>query len=297
MWQRKVPIICQKPAVQLTWANSMQQGCSWETSSPSGTKEIHHILWNSEVHYHVHQSPAHIPIPRQKKTVHTFPTYLFNIYFNIILSRISSSYKQSYSFRIPQWKPVCICFLPHMCHMLCPSHLPLFNHPNNMKRCTNHEAPHYTLLDLVILSPSWMKSHQPCGLIIPNHQDLSHKVEATALKWMITKVWNPKHTTLLWSSKMSHQKYIHKMVSQQIIMCIPEESRHNDWVLTWKQTVQQHDLSQLQHDQFFQWVGTCLSLAITRFLPSRPAVESAVIQGLHHGLLQCNIFIFDNTPP
>jgi len=51
------------------------------------------------------------------------------------------------------------------------------------------------------------------------------------------------------------------------------------------QTVQQHGPSQLQFAQFFQLVETYPALVITRFLPSREAVESAVTLALHHGLL------------
>jgi len=60
------------------------------------------------------------------------------------------------------------------------------------------------------------------------------------------------------------------------------------------QTAQQHGPSQLQFAQFFQQVETCPALVITRFLPSREAVESVVTLALHHGLLQPNIYVFYN---
>lgn len=106
-----------------------------------------------------------------------------------------------------------------------------------------------------------------------------HKRFSTQLKWVSTKVWNLKHrdSTVLWWNMLSE--------TYTQMMYIPEGNKHNDWVLTWMQIVQQHGPSQLQFALFFQWVETCPSLVITRFLPSRAAVESAVTLALHHGLL------------
>jgi hypothetical protein len=33
----------------------MEQSPSWEADSRSASKEILHLLWNSDVHYHVHK--------------------------------------------------------------------------------------------------------------------------------------------------------------------------------------------------------------------------------------------------
>ena len=62
------------------------------------------------------------------------------------------------------------------------------------------------------------------------------------------------------------------------------------------QTVQQHGPSELQFTQFFQQVVTCPTLVITRSLPSREAMESAVTLALHHGLLQPKIYVLYNPP-
>jgi hypothetical protein len=42
--------------------NSMELSPSWEANGYSATEEIPNILWNSNVHYHVHRSPTLIPV-------------------------------------------------------------------------------------------------------------------------------------------------------------------------------------------------------------------------------------------
>lgn len=87
---------------------------------------------------------------------------------------MSSSYKHSHSFIIPQRNIHSSVFSPCVSHAL--SIEAYLNYLNTMNRSSNNETPHCIFLILVILSSPWIKSHQPCGLIIPNHQNWSQKV-------------------------------------------------------------------------------------------------------------------------
>jgi hypothetical protein len=62
---------------------------SWETASCAVTQEFSNILRNAKVHYRVHEIPRMVPILSQIDQVHTTPSYLSKIHFNIILPRKS----------------------------------------------------------------------------------------------------------------------------------------------------------------------------------------------------------------
>jgi hypothetical protein len=48
------------------------------------TQELPSILWNPKIHYRVHRSPPLVPILSQIDPVHVIPSYLSEIYFNIV---------------------------------------------------------------------------------------------------------------------------------------------------------------------------------------------------------------------
>jgi hypothetical protein len=64
--------------------NSMELNPSWEATSYAGTQESSNILSNPTAHYCIHRSPPLVPILSQSNLVHTTPSYLSKIHFNIV---------------------------------------------------------------------------------------------------------------------------------------------------------------------------------------------------------------------
>jgi hypothetical protein len=90
---------------------------SWETANCAATQELPTILCNPKVQYRVHKSPPVVPIVSHIDPVHTIPSYLFRIYFNIIHPPTSWS-----SYLFPSGCPTNILygfrFPPFMLHAL-----------------------------------------------------------------------------------------------------------------------------------------------------------------------------------
>ena len=76
----------------------LEQSPSWKTNTSSAIQEIPLILWNSEVHYHTHNSQPPVPVMSQINSIHP-PSHFLKIYFNIILPSTPRYFK---------------CFLPRM---------------------------------------------------------------------------------------------------------------------------------------------------------------------------------------
>jgi len=74
------------------------------------------------INYRIHSSPLPVIIPSYINPVDAFPSFVFKIHFNIILSLTSLSANLFLSLRFPQGNSVCICVFPYTCLMLRPFH-------------------------------------------------------------------------------------------------------------------------------------------------------------------------------
>jgi len=83
---------------QIFYTNYLEQSPSWEANRVSASQEIPRILYNTNVHYRIHNSRT--PIPQHQSS--PCPTYHFlKIHFDIILPSKSWSSKCSPSLRFP----------------------------------------------------------------------------------------------------------------------------------------------------------------------------------------------------
>jgi hypothetical protein len=57
---------------------------SWEATNCAAIQEIPSNFKEPEVHHRVHKSPPLVPILKQFDSVHTIPSYLSKIHFNIV---------------------------------------------------------------------------------------------------------------------------------------------------------------------------------------------------------------------
>jgi hypothetical protein len=64
-----------------------------EPNDHSANQETPSILQNSKIQYNIHNSPPLISIVGQINPVHPFPTYFFQIHFNITIPYMSKSFK------------------------------------------------------------------------------------------------------------------------------------------------------------------------------------------------------------
>ena len=111
--------------------HSMEQS-PWEVNRLSASQENPRILWNSKVHYRIHNCPPPVPILSQLDPVHVLTSHFLKIQLNIILSSMPGSLKWSFSFRFPRQNPVYASPLPHTYYMPRPSHSSRFYHTENI---------------------------------------------------------------------------------------------------------------------------------------------------------------------
>ena len=89
------------------------------------------VLWDTKVHYLVHNSPHLIAILSQINAVHAFQSHLVKIHFTIIFLSLCHLSCLFPCFGFPHQKSVCISILTHTRHISHQSYLPWFYNANN----------------------------------------------------------------------------------------------------------------------------------------------------------------------
>jgi len=110
----------------------MEQSPYWESNRFAASQAIPRILWNSEVHYHIHKCPPTVPILSQLDPVYNSTYHFLKIYLNIILPSTPESPKWALSFRFSHQNPVYASPLPHTRYMPHPKYPSRFYHPHNI---------------------------------------------------------------------------------------------------------------------------------------------------------------------
>jgi hypothetical protein len=69
----------------------MELSPSREAANCAATRELPSSLWNPEIHHRIHICPPSVPILSQIDPIHTIPSYLSKIHFNIVYPSTSWS--------------------------------------------------------------------------------------------------------------------------------------------------------------------------------------------------------------
>ena len=96
----------------------MEQSPFWEANRSSPTQEIPRILWNTKVHYRIHNS-RHLSLSSVRSIQYMPPSHFSKINSNIIPPSTAVSSKGSPSIRFTHQNPVCTSPLPHTSHTPC----------------------------------------------------------------------------------------------------------------------------------------------------------------------------------
>jgi hypothetical protein len=70
---------------------------SWGAANFAAPQELPSILWKQKVQYRVHKSPPLVPILSHINPIHSIPSYLSKIHFNIVQPSTSWSSYSNYN--------------------------------------------------------------------------------------------------------------------------------------------------------------------------------------------------------
>src|SRR5215469_9236546 len=90
----------------------MEQSPSREANRFVAIQENPRILWNSKVHYRIHNCPPPVSILSQPNPVHTPTPHFLNIHLNITLLSAPGSPQWSLSIRFTHQNPIHASLLP-----------------------------------------------------------------------------------------------------------------------------------------------------------------------------------------
>jgi hypothetical protein len=79
---------------------------SWGATNCAAPQEPPSISWNQKVQYRVHKSPPLVPILSHINPIHSIPSYLSKIHFNIVHASTSWSSQWSLSFWLSHQYPI-----------------------------------------------------------------------------------------------------------------------------------------------------------------------------------------------